>query len=436
MAKPELRQFGELEVEDFERHPVWIGCHTADYGKPWYGQTDEETFRPWTGKFPADPEEGMFLVRAVIVLRDGSRYPGFVTPVKAANNQADGRANYLGAQQPQIFVDRQRFSLWGGMIGIPASTQQELYAALGKKPDAIFPLHFSADLRLTSGLATGQVDGFYRRSREGIQVTIAQPADEHEAAGTTGFFRMSAKSWQGYPMPGGLAKPHAYKSAVYAAICSRCGMYDGQTAPFRFAKSGRRELSGFMQFNGVADQFFVRPDIAQEIAKAGITGVSFGPALDHRSGVELADRVQLHFANIEPCAETSQLPTVTCRPENEEVIAIRAIFAKQKPLPEKQGESLLSRELKEKLRKDGEKIAAFPYCGRVKHHVPTSLALIPGKLKSAPDLFQTAEWFGSGAVAFRLTIVSERFVNLVRERGWKGLAFQRAAQRGCSEREM
>jgi hypothetical protein len=34
MATPDLKQFGELEAEDFEHHPVWIGCHTADYGKP------------------------------------------------------------------------------------------------------------------------------------------------------------------------------------------------------------------------------------------------------------------------------------------------------------------------------------------------------------------------------------------------------------------
>src|SRR5580765_579876 len=67
MTTPELRQFGTLEAEDFDRHPVWIGC---DYGKPWYGQSDEETFRPWIGKLPVDPAEGIFLVRAVIQLRD------------------------------------------------------------------------------------------------------------------------------------------------------------------------------------------------------------------------------------------------------------------------------------------------------------------------------------------------------------------------------
>jgi hypothetical protein len=73
MTTPELKQFGDFDIEDLERHPVWIGCHTADYGKPWYEDTDEETFRPYRGKLPADPADGMFLVRAVFVLRDGGR---------------------------------------------------------------------------------------------------------------------------------------------------------------------------------------------------------------------------------------------------------------------------------------------------------------------------------------------------------------------------
>jgi hypothetical protein len=80
MTKPELKQFGDLTAADFERHPVWIGCHTADYEEPWYEQTDEETFRPRTGDLPADPSEGMLLVRATIQLRDGTTLPGFVTP--------------------------------------------------------------------------------------------------------------------------------------------------------------------------------------------------------------------------------------------------------------------------------------------------------------------------------------------------------------------
>lgn len=109
------------------------------------------------------------------------------------------------------------------------------------------------------------------------------------------------------------------------------------------------------------------------------------------------------------------------------------MFAKQKPPP---GKNALPSEVQEPLRKERERIAAIPYCGKKKYHVPTSLALIPGSLCDAPDLFKTAEWFGSGGLAFRLTLASERFVNLVRERRWKGLLFNSVRQSGQSERRV
>jgi hypothetical protein len=139
-------------------------------------------------------------------------------------------------------------------------------------------------------------------------------------------------------------------------------------------------------------------------------------------------------STIIPCAETSRLPTATCRPENEEVVSLRARFAKWDELHKRDGPSVLSPELQEKFRKEQERIAALPYCGRIKFHPPTTLSLTPDSLKDAPDLFQTAEWFGSGASAFRLTLASDRFVNLFRERRWKGLLFHTASQKGCSER--
>jgi hypothetical protein len=96
LSKPELKQFGNLAPADFLANPVWIASHTADYVEAWYEETDEETFRPWTGALPVSPSEGMLLVRATLELRDGSHHSGFVTP---AFKDED-----LGALQPHIFV--------------------------------------------------------------------------------------------------------------------------------------------------------------------------------------------------------------------------------------------------------------------------------------------------------------------------------------------
>lgn len=96
--KPFLKQFGDLTDRDFAQSPVWVGCHTFDYDEPWYDDTDEETFRPWTAPLPVDPADGMFLVRASFRLADGRELGGFVTP--AAPNDADD----LGLIQPHMNV--------------------------------------------------------------------------------------------------------------------------------------------------------------------------------------------------------------------------------------------------------------------------------------------------------------------------------------------
>jgi hypothetical protein len=98
----------------------------------------------------------MLLVRATLELRDGSQHPGFMMP---APNPGD-----LGTQQPQIFAGDQRFGFWGGMFGVPIEERQALYAALGKTPDAVFPLRFSVDPSLATGDVSGQVCGFYRHA--------------------------------------------------------------------------------------------------------------------------------------------------------------------------------------------------------------------------------------------------------------------------------
>lgn len=264
MNLPELKQFGELDAEDFQRCPVWIGCHTADYGTPWYEDTDEETFRPYDGQLPADPSEGMLLVRAVLQLKDGSCFPGFVTPGLG-----------LGTQQPQIFVDDCRFGFWGGILGIADGTQRELYAALRKHPDAIFPLRFAADPGLTTGEVEGQIEGFYKKSREGFHVSFTAPADLQNG-GSTGaqWYQMSART-RGYPQP---EADLEYRNIIYEERCRRCGIFERQIAPFRFKKS-LSAPSGFSQLNWVYDAFFISPSIAEEINKAGITGLSFGPAV-------------------------------------------------------------------------------------------------------------------------------------------------------------
>jgi hypothetical protein len=163
--KPVLRQFGDLRPQDFEEYPVWIQCHVVDYDEPWYAETDEETFRPRSGGLPAEPGEGILLVKAKLTLADGTVRGGFLTPQHTS--EKDGKSD-LGIIQPQLFLESgERLSFWGGVMGADENQIQEVYAQLGRRADQVFPIHFKAEAGLTGGVASGTIRGFYSIARGG-----------------------------------------------------------------------------------------------------------------------------------------------------------------------------------------------------------------------------------------------------------------------------
>jgi hypothetical protein len=157
--RPQLVQFGDLTPAHFAAHPAWIQCHVVDYDEPWHDETDEETFRPWTGPLPAGPEEGILLVAADLTLADGTSLKGFLTP---AFPDAGDDPVLLGTIQPQIFLPSgRRESFWDGMFARSAADRARLYAELGRTAERVFPIRFRAKAGLTTGLASGEIAGFY-----------------------------------------------------------------------------------------------------------------------------------------------------------------------------------------------------------------------------------------------------------------------------------
>jgi hypothetical protein len=158
--KPELKQFGNLTQADFERVPIWVGVHTIDSEEPWYDETDEETFRPWTGGMPVNPKIGMFLVRAEFTLADKSNYSGFITPVAGRGKISNSE---MGTAQPHLFLDSDRFiTFWGGMLGFNDEAKTKTYEILNRTQKTIFPIRFKADRGLAKGRQQGKIFGFYK----------------------------------------------------------------------------------------------------------------------------------------------------------------------------------------------------------------------------------------------------------------------------------
>jgi hypothetical protein len=169
--RPELRQFGTLMQADFVREPAWIQCHVLDYDEPWYDETTEETFRPWSGSRPASPSDGMLLVSSSFRLADGTALTGFITP---APGRGKVRDSDLGTVQPHIFLPSGKIaSFWGGMFGFPDEAKAAFYDTLGKQSAGVFPIHFRADSNLTTGRQEGVIRGFYSIKRLGAKPKVS-----------------------------------------------------------------------------------------------------------------------------------------------------------------------------------------------------------------------------------------------------------------------
>jgi len=158
--KPELKQFSTLTQADFERFPVWVNVHSLDYDESWYDETDEETFRPWSGELPIDPSLGMFLVRSQISFADGTKFVGFITPAIGSGEVAESE---LGLVQPYLFSkSRTLVTFWGGMFGFTDEVKKTTYDLLERTAGQIFPIRFSAESGLSKGKQVGEIRGFYK----------------------------------------------------------------------------------------------------------------------------------------------------------------------------------------------------------------------------------------------------------------------------------
>lgn len=165
--KPILKQFGDLRLADFTKHPVWASVHSFDNDEPWFDDCDDETFRPWKKSLPVAPSQGMFLISANFELADGTTLQGFVTP------QEDTEEIDLGIIQPQVFLPSgQSCGFWDGMFKRPNELIQAFYDELGKNPKSIFPIQFTADKGLASGIVNGKISGFYWMPKDKIKVYI------------------------------------------------------------------------------------------------------------------------------------------------------------------------------------------------------------------------------------------------------------------------
>jgi hypothetical protein len=229
-------------------------------------------------------------------------------------------------------------------------------------------------------------------------VTADARAVNHRGAPGKNWYSVWIKP-SGYPQP-----EDSYEKLTYGTegYCLRCGIGGIQRHPFRLAGEWKARHLHFLQLNWVYDEIFVRPEVRRLLVARGITGIKFGPVTTNRTRTQLKSVQQLLVSRtLRPGLVTKGLQPVTCKAHNEE--------GSSDGPPGVMSAGAMRYSLDD------------PYCGRVKYHSPESLRIRRRAFAGAPDVVKTHEWFGSGGVASREILISERVTDLVAAAGWRGL---------------
>lgn len=227
------------------------------------------------------------------------------------------------------------------------------------------------------------------------------------------WLEVSATGSQGDPKPW-----NWFEQTYDPRSCRTCGIHGDQLIPYRFSGEPKAKSHQFLQLNGIYDTLFVRAEAREGLTHAGITGIDFGPLLVSAKGKVSEEAMQMHIlGTLPPALDVTALQPVTCMPNNEEDHQVDLVFLDWDPAEDD--------ELSERIAaSDGEEKS--PYCGQVKYHAAQRgpLRFDRGALAGAPNVVRSHEWFGSGGLAFRRVLVSQKFRQMVVGSKWRGLVFE------------
>jgi rubredoxin len=191
------------------------------------------------------------------------------------------------------------------------------------------------------------------------------------------FLRVLAKSG-GYPQP---EEKNGYLCASYdlAEYCPHCGIGKKQVEPLRLKGAPALADNSILQLNWIFDEFFVSRATWEAVFKP--QGIGMRPAVVHRTGAEITSAVQLAIPDVCDLAFDEVSDFEECRA-----------------------------------------------CGRQKHS-PVFRGFLPEPISPSAMIVKSSQSFGSGALAFKLVLVSDALYQRFKEVGLKGAKFWACAQK-------
>lgn len=186
MGAPLLKDRASLIRTDFDGNPIWVRVQDYDKDQPWFQGSTDQTYRPWDGPLPLQPRTPypFVLLAASFRLSNGDCYPGYFQPVREdwdaplpprklkdgtfsqpqcwSSRHGESPLSVLALHCPVIFIDEGAFDF--RLRRDPDRRKESIidfYTAIGKRPEEVFPVEFSATPGLFNGITSGRLDGFY-----------------------------------------------------------------------------------------------------------------------------------------------------------------------------------------------------------------------------------------------------------------------------------
>jgi hypothetical protein len=205
------------------------------------------------------------------------------------------------------------------------------------------------------------------------------------------WFIISTGEYQ-YPQP---ENDFGYLKATFNLdnYCKHCGIGKVQNAPYRLKTEPKQRNSQFWGLHWDFDAVFVRQETKDILERENIQGIRFTNPVLHKKDIPIQNFYQLHIdTRLDKGFNSYNTPKITCKLNNEE---------------------------------NCNTDRTQDYCDRIKYHHP----LIGGYCFDANifdsdyDIVETNEYFGSGASANRLQIVSKKLKEIVERNELKGVVF-------------
>ena len=153
-------EYDDLTPEHFQKYPIWLYSHDHDFGNWLFALEDEESMRPWDGKFPAPPTF-IGLIRTTFTAANGQTFLGAVEHSEYENNERP----WILRLSPELFLnDGESISFFAGRTkgqDDPALEEacQQFYSATGLTSETAFPMKYEVSSEILQEPISGTIPG-------------------------------------------------------------------------------------------------------------------------------------------------------------------------------------------------------------------------------------------------------------------------------------